>query len=324
MPAISLPCRARAGVLLVAGVAAASCGGSSPASAVRLTSASDCAQWSRASREARQDYIAQAVRQPVEAHGHYELGHAQAFLDGWLTEGCEQASKARNAATTRLGSIASGSAAIAESHGEAVPPTGSTTTATSTPAPTTTTDKPAPSPPPAAPPFWLAGTTQNGDKFRLEGRYGPIQTASETEVNHEVLDDCPSADGRELIAELALTATIESSLPGQVIVGGFVPPYADVSHLIDLILGYSDGPTCETVTEESQIAINLGTLQPHEPHVFVMWVVLPDAITPNDPHPSYQTLAKQNWVIGAVEASVDGSGVKILSGGSGKGLAVIR
>jgi hypothetical protein len=56
---------------------------------------------------------------------------------------------------------------------------------------------------------------------------------------------------------------------------------------------------------------NLGTLQPHEPHHFTMWVVLPDAMTPNDPHPTPAILAREEWLIYPLEAKMDNSRVGI-------------
>jgi hypothetical protein len=40
-----------------------------------------------------------------------------------------------------------------------------------------------------------------------------------------------------------------------------------------------------------------------------MWVVLPDAITPNDPHPSEKALATQLWLMGIPFPSVNGKGI---------------
>jgi hypothetical protein len=305
--------------LLVAG-----CGSNSaPSPALRLTANSTCAQWQGAGHSAQQAYVAQVLHEPTEGHGHYELGHAQAYLVGWLAAGCQKAALTGHAAISTIGSIASAGQAKAAARGEAVSPTTATTTKTAAPT-TTVSAQPAPNKPPAAPPFWLEGSTTNGDRLRLDAHFGPIQSPSESDVNQETLSGCQQADGRELLAELVFTATIESKLSAQVIVGGFIPQGQDVSRLVDLLLDYDTGPVCETLTEESKAAFNLGTLQPHQPATFIMWVVLPDAITPNNPQPSYQALAKDNWVIGGPEASVDGSAVDFTSGGNGKGLAVIK
>jgi hypothetical protein len=70
-----------------------------------------------------------------------------------------------------------------------------------------------------------------------------------------------------------------------------------------------EDPSCVLDNGESGPAINFGTLQPHVPHSLPMWVVLVDALTPTDPHPSTHTLADQNWIMGLPDASVDGASV---------------
>lgn len=191
--------------------------------------------------------------------------------------------------------------------------TASSTTPATTSDPSTTAAPSAGGPPS----FTMTGTTENGDHVRVEGRFGPTLPASESDVDQAVLSECPGYDGREMVTRLDLTATLESSLSGTVVLYGFIPPISQVSHLVDYVLGYSEGPTCDLVNEESEISINFGTLQPHQPANFTMWVVLLDAITPNDPHPSEQTLAHQNWLMGAPEASVDGSAAKLTGAGPG-------
>lgn len=217
---------------------------------------------------------------------------------------------------------------------------GSTTSSTSTPnvtpisqtpsAPTeetatttTTSSNTAAAPDASGPPaFTTEGSTENGDKLRIEGRFGPILPASESDVDQTVLAECPRYDDRELVTRLDLTTTIESSLSGTVMLVGFVPPLSEVSHLVDYVLGFSEGPSCTLAAEESGPSINLGTLQPHQPVNFTMWVVLLDAITPSDPHPSLHTLAHQNWIMGAPEATVDGATVRL--SGDDAGIPLVK
>lgn len=204
------------------------------------------------------------------------------------------------------------------------PPTSTEVSSSETTTSTTNSSaNPTAAPDDSGPPaFVTEGSTENGDKLHIEGRFGAILPASESDVDQTVLSECPQYDGRELVTRLDLTTTLESSLSGTVNLVGFVPPLGEVSHLIDYVLGFSEGPTCELVTEESGISINLGRLQPHESHNFTMWVVLLDAITPNDPHPSVQTLAHQNWIMGAPEATVDGASVRL--SGDDAGIPLVK
>jgi hypothetical protein len=193
------------------------------------------------------------------------------------------------------------------------------TSSSTTPDTVRTRAAPDPNSPPA---FSLRGQTENGDKLRIEGHFGPILPANESDVDQTVLAECPRYDGRELVTRLDLATTIESSLPGTVLVGGLVPPLSEVTHLVDYVFDYTEGPSCDLGTDESEITINMGTLQPHQPHNFTMWVVLLDAITPSDPHPSLQTLAHQNWLMGAPEASVDGASVRL--SGDDAGIPLVK
>ncbi len=67
----------------------------------------------------------------------------------------------------------------------------------------------------------------------------------------------------------------------------------------------------------------MGTLQPHEPHDFAMWVVLGDAITPNDPHPSTATLAHGQWLIHPLEAKLDNSRAGIANARAASGKRIV-
>ncbi len=286
----------------------AGCGSSSQPT-TRLTAASDCAQWNSTGRNAQQEYVAQAVGGQVEDGGHYAELSPQGTLDNWLLTACQQARHAGDAATMTLGSIASGRQAKQASSGEPVTPTTETTPAastTSTPAAT----PPGPEPEPnqnRAPDFMLTGKTEHGDRLRLEGWIGPILPPSESDIEQSVLESCPRYDGRELVARVDMTVTIESGLAGSVIVGGFVPPFEDERHLLDYAMKLSEGPTCVLDTGENAPSVDLGTLPPHHHGFLTMWVILLDAITPTDPHPSHRALTQGDWIMGAPYASVDGA-----------------
>jgi hypothetical protein len=140
-------------------------------------------------------------------------------------------------------------------------------------------------PDPRKPPdFVLTGQTAEGDKVRVEGRFGPALPPARTDANQTALGVCAQADGRELIARLDLTTTIQSSLAGSVALKGFI---GGSKNMTEFLMGYTEGPRCDTEVE-------LGTLQPYVPHSFTLWVILGKAITPNDPHPSAKELG-QGW-----------------------------
>jgi hypothetical protein len=220
---------------------------------------------------------------------------------------------------------------------------GSTSTTTRTialtpPAPTTATshaatavpvsavDKAAPSS--SGPPdFVLNERTQTGDKLKLEGRFGPLLPADESDVEQNVLGECPEVDGRELITRLDLTATIESGLSAHVTLANLSP--SAVTQHVDFVIDNSGGATCSSGDANSEEAAeeatnpNLGTLQPHEPHHFTMWVILPDVITPNDPHPSTATLAHELWLIHLLGARIDNSPTGVPSAQAATGRRIV-
>lgn len=188
----------------------------------------------------------------------------------------------------------------------------STTQGQSTPVSTQTTDKATPNPN-KAPAFSISGHTEHGDEVHVEGRFGPILPPSESDVDQTALKSCPDADdGRELVRRLDITTTITSSLPGEVRVGSFVARLEEEESqsahiLLDYVLDSPEASGCYRDSGENEGGgiVNLGTLQPHEPHRFTMWVVLPDAITPSDLHPSAKKLASEGWYMGYPTVSVN-------------------
>lgn len=215
-----------------------------------------------------------------------------------------------------IGALALTVLGIAGCGGVATPTNSMARTAASPPTaystPATSSSQSAAPDPASAPAFVLEGQTEHGDQLKLEGRFGPVLTASASNVDQAVLSECPNYDNRELVIRLDLTTTLESGLSGTVAITGLIPQVADVYHLLDLVYGYSEGPSCVLDNVENESVINLGTLQPHEPQNFTVWVVLLDAITPTDPHPSVSTLSHQHWFIGEPNASVNNAGVRWL------------
>jgi hypothetical protein len=176
--------------------------------------------------------------------------------------------------------------AASQTETQTTPSTSSTTTA-------------APNPD-SAPDFVIQTRGQTGDKVKLEGRFGPPLPVSESDADHTVLGECPSADGREMTVRLALTATVESSLSGDVSLMNLktVDPGFNIdARRLDFLMAYTEGPRCYGVTSEQPPGVDFGRLAPNHSSSFTLWVVLPDAITPDNPHPSLQALAEQLWLM---------------------------
>jgi len=190
----------------------------------------------------------------------------------------------------------------------AITPPVSVSTATQ-PDPTatpTTSSTTADSSPAGAPSFVVQGTTSNGDKVKVEGSFGSPLSPSESDVDQTALGECPSpaSDGRELVVRLDLTTTLESSLAGEV----EVDTTPIVGPLVSFVMGYREGARCEG-GEPKNVVVNFGSMQPGQSVSFTMWVVLPDAITPNDPHPSEKALAADLWLMGIPFPLVNRQGI---------------
>lgn len=156
------------------------------------------------------------------------------------------------------------------------------------------------------PSFVVQGTTQEGDKLKVEGRFGSPLPPNESDVDQAALSGCtpPAPDGRELVVRLDLTTTLESSLAGEVTLS--TSPI--VGPLVSFVMGFKEGARCEG-GEPKNAEANFGSVQPGQSVSFTMWVVLPDAITPADPHPSTRTLAAQSWLMGVPTPLVNGKGI---------------
>jgi hypothetical protein len=170
---------------------------------------------------------------------------------------------------------------------------------------TTQTTPSAAAPDPTKPPdFVLTGQTAEGDKVRVEGRFGPALPPAQSDANQTAVNECSLSDGRELIARLDLITTIQSNLAGQVTIDGF-HTLTNSKGLTELLMGYSGGATCHPGNLPAS-EVELGSLQPHVPHPFTLWAILDKAITPNDPHPSAKELG-QGWGMDIPTIDVNGT-----------------
>lgn len=142
--------------------------------------------------------------------------------------------------------------------------------------------------------------------MKVEGSFGSPLRPSESAVDQTALSECtpPAPDGRELVVQLDLTTTLESRLAGEV----EVDTTPIVGPLVSFVMGYREGARCEG-GEPKNVVANFGSMQPGQSVSFTMWVVLPDAITPNDPHPSEKALAAHLWLMGIPFPSVNRQGI---------------
>jgi hypothetical protein len=149
--------------------------------------------------------------------------------------------------------------------------------------------------------FVVAGTTEQGDKVKLEGRFGSPAPVSGSEVQSTAVEGCPAPanDGRAIIVRLDLAAALESSLSGEVVArftggNGANKPF--------FLLGTTQGAACES---QSEAKVDFGTLQPGQSGNMAIWLVLANAISPDNPQPTEETLANEGWEIQAPELLVN-------------------
>jgi hypothetical protein len=161
------------------------------------------------------------------------------------------------------------------------------------------------------PDFVVNGITSEGDKVKVEGRLGRPLPAGESEVQQDALAGCPepSGDGRAVIVRLDLSATLESSLSGEVkLTTGWGK--GTQAHFL---LGSGEGAQCES--GQPVTYLDLGTLQPGQTAHQTIWLVLADAITPDNPHPTEGSLAAQDWSIEAPFPEVNGTPAELVHSG---------
>jgi hypothetical protein len=187
-----------------------------------------------------------------------------------------------------------------------VPPPSTASAQTTSTADPTTSNTSAAAPNTDDPPsFVVNATTQDGDKVKVEGWFGPALPAGESDVDQTALSECPSpaSDGRAMVVRLDLTTTLESSLSGEV---ALEAAHVDSKGIVNFVLGFSEGAHCVT-GEANEASIKLGTMQPGQSANFTMWAVLPNAITPEVPQPTVKELGEKDWLMTPIEPSVNGS-----------------
>ncbi len=178
---------------------------------------------------------------------------------------------------------------------------------------TATVSRAAPNPH-SKPAFVRTGHTEQGDSVRIEGHFGPILPPSESDVDQTMLRSCPDAgDGRELVRRLDISLTLTSSLSGEVRLSFFpvaVDEQSEQAHFIlDFVLNSPGSTGCyrDLAEGEGGGVVDLGSVPPGVTRRVSTWIVLPDAITPNNPEPTAKELANQEWYFGYPAVSVNGA-----------------
>ncbi|HUC86884.1 MAG TPA: hypothetical protein VMR75_00960 [Candidatus Saccharimonadales bacterium] len=186
-----------------------------------------------------------------------------------------------------------------------------TTTTQTTTTPTTTNIATGAPDPHSSPAFVIKASTQQGDKVRIEGRFGKVLQPAESDVDQAALGECTEVSGRELVVQLDLVATLESSLQTTASLE-FEPSRTGVN---DYLVEHDGALTCKADVDNP--AVEFGNLQPGQSSDATTWVILPRMISPNDPHPSPQQIGQQSVLEpplvkiegGATSASLYGSRV---------------
>jgi hypothetical protein len=160
---------------------------------------------------------------------------------------------------------------------------------------------------PKPPPLSFAITTQSsvGDRVRLVGSFGSVTTPAQSGLSSAELSECfGAADGRELVAKLTLTATVESGLSADVGLDRLVNgPIGQAG--VELIFPSPDGTSCNSNQDFGPPEFEFGSIPAHGSRSATLWAVLDDVITPDDPHPTASSL-DGNYDIALPETYITG------------------
>jgi hypothetical protein len=141
----------------------------------------------------------------------------------------------------------------------------------------------------SSPDFVISIKGSGGDRAQVLGHFGRATTLGGSDADQEALASCSgAANSRAMVVRLDLRTTITSSLAAHVELSGFNRDAAYPTYSMQFLMNYTDGPECGD-GGLSQV-VDLGELEPSVPHDFTLWVLLEDAISPNDPSPSAATL----------------------------------
>ena len=137
--------------------------------------------------------------------------------------------------------------------------------------------------------FVLTVTASDGDKATVEGRFAPLVPADQSGIEASGLEGCQGASDRDYAIRLDLTATVESSLPATVSLLQFEGDNWAPKNM-DIVLDAEGALSCQ-VSGDSEVTF--GQLQPHQAGHQTVWLILPEAITPDEPHPEMRKLTAE-------------------------------
>jgi hypothetical protein len=143
----------------------------------------------------------------------------------------------------------------------------------------------------ASPDFVITVKGAGGYRAQVLGHFGRATTLGGSDADQEALATCSgAANSRAMVVRLDLRATVTSSLAVHVELSDFNRDAAYPAYTTHFLMNYSAGPECGD-GGLGQVA-DLGEIEPNTPHDFTMWVVLANAISPDDPSPSLATLGQ--------------------------------
>jgi hypothetical protein len=169
-------------------------------------------------------------------------------------------------------------------------PENSVTAAPAAPTQTATTPETVSS---GEPDLTIRAEASDGDTVLITGRLSEPKPQAQSDAEPSGLSEClGSNDQRALIVKLTLEVTVESSLAADVGLSNFQTSGHSTGTPMSYLMGYSTGESCEPGNE-----VTLRQVQPHATSDFTIWLLLPDATTPDEPEPTAQALSGRYMMI---------------------------
>jgi hypothetical protein len=169
---------------------------------------------------------------------------------------------------------------------------------------------------------WWSGSydTHEGDKLLVKAWLGPALPWRESDFDQTTLSTCPAWREREMVAEIVFSVKVLSTLPINVTLGQFAAPQGvNTTDEVPFIITEDASATVFTCSLDSPYASegseSLGLVRPGEEAKALLWIVLPNVITPRDPRPTVRSIAGR-YSIGQPTITVNGSPATGRSGGS--------
>jgi hypothetical protein len=143
------------------------------------------------------------------------------------------------------------------------------------------------SPPTEVPALTIRAEASDGDTVLITGHLSEPVPQAQSDAEPSGLSECLGTnDQRALIVKLTLEVTVESTLAADVSLSDFQTAGISTGNPLSYLMGYSTGESCAPGNE-----VTLRQVQPSAPSNFTIWLVLPDAVTPNEPEPTAQSLS---------------------------------